>query len=82
MQPLVYRRSVGFGVASLLGWRMQVLYLRGRIRGGEKDDPKGLLQINFCRDAFQPYLTNPQRYRAERTDFMFRGLNNYLACKS
>lgn len=30
MQPLVYRRSVGFGVPS--SWpRMQVLYLRGHV---------------------------------------------------
>lgn len=56
MQPLVYRRSVGFGVPSSRASRMQVLYLHAATQW-KKDDPKGLLQINFCRDAFQPYLT-------------------------
>lgn len=86
MQPLVYRRSVGFGVPSSRAPRMQVLYLRAATQGEKDHDPKGLLQINFCRDAFQPYLTaipfgKPDGFYIY-TRIPTPRLSNYLPCKS
>lgn len=53
---------------------------------GEKGRSGGLLQINFCRDAFQPVFNGDTARTG--TDFIFHGprghfgLNNYLPCKS
>lgn len=68
MQPLVYRRSVGFGVPSS-GRECRCFISRAEATRREKGRSKGLLQINFCRDAFQPVFNSDTA--AAGTDFIF-----------